>query len=213
MHSEQMDEKWDFCPQPFEEESFLSWFTRLAKENCSDVDLLFQKLRTLSSLKSINQQIIDKQLIKLESNKKLKNELIANLSPFIEITPSRLKKISFNISEINNQWDYLNVPLQTPRYCPLCLKDDETPHFRYYWFLKFITYCNTHKLLLKDSCPNCYSPIKFWKTKWNHLIDSCFNCKGDIKQEILPPIKVDSDFQEKLFIIFKYNINLAENQT
>lgn len=102
MHSEQIDEKWDFCPQPFEYESFLSWFTRLAKENCSDVDLLYQKLRTFSSLKSMNKQIIDKQLTKLESNKNLKNELITNLSPFVEMSPSQLKKVSFNASETHN---------------------------------------------------------------------------------------------------------------
>lgn len=212
MHSEQMDEKWDFCPQPFEEESFLSWFSRLAKENCSDVDLLYQKLRTLSSLRSMNKQIIEKQLTKLESNNKLKNDLIENLSPFIEIIPSQLEKLSFNISEISNQWDYLNVPLRTPRYCPLCLKDDETPHFRYYWFLKFFTYCNIHKILLKESCPHCYSPIKFWKTNWDQSVDSCFYCKKDLKKGVISLSKVEADFQEKFVEIFNtgYNSNKFE---
>lgn len=213
MHSEQIDEKWNFCPQPFECESFLSWFTRLAKENCSDVDLLYQKLRTLSSLRSMNKQIIEKQLTKLESNKKLKNELIENLSPFVEINPSRLKKISFNTSEINNQWDYLNVPLQTPRYCPLSLKDDETPHFRYYWFLKFFTYCNIHKILLKESCPHCYSPIKLWKTNWDQSVDSCFYCKEDLKRGVISLSKVNADFQEKFVEIFNARIYNGNNDS
>lgn len=85
------------------------------------------------------------------------------------------------------------------------MKNDETPHFRYYWFLKFFTYCSTHKILLKESCPHCYTPIKFWKTNWDQPIDRCFNCNENLKKEVLLS-KVTAGFQEKFIEIFNTGI-------
>ena len=211
MYSEQMDVTWDFCPRPFEGESFLSWFTRLAKENCSDVDLLYRKLRLLSSSRPIEKQAIESQLMNLESNKKLKNKLIENLSPFVDINLPRLKESLFNISEILKQWGFRSVLLQTPRYCPSCLKNDETPYFRYFWFLNFFTYCDVHKCILTESCPHCSHPIKFWKTNWNQSIDTCFNCNGDLKQGMKMFLKVEPTFQEQVLKIFKTCISNGSN--
>jgi len=57
------NEKWDCCPRPYEDEAFLSWFTRLAKENYSDVDLLYHKFRETNYLRNMNQEKLDKVII------------------------------------------------------------------------------------------------------------------------------------------------------
>lgn len=200
---EEKNELWDYCPQPLENEAFLSWFTRLAKENCSDVDLLYQKLRNPYSGRKLKEGSLEIHLEKLETNEKIRNDLIEILSLHITLPTLQIKKLLFNTLKSTTIWDYLSIPLETPRYCPKCLKEDKIPYFRSHWFLKFITSCENHRIFLKDVCPHCYSPINFWKTNWDQQIDFCYYCQKDIKQEIIQQSEVENIFQKKLLRIFK----------
>lgn len=47
----------------------------------------------------------------------------------------------------------------TSGYCPICLKNDETPFFRLAWRLAFVTHCPDHKCQLIEHCPTCSSCI------------------------------------------------------
>lgn len=44
-------------------------------------------------------------------------------------------------------------------YCPRCLDADDVPFYRRTWRLAFVTACCVHGTLLKDTCPNCSSPV------------------------------------------------------
>ncbi|MHA1672161.1 MAG: TniQ family protein, partial [Promethearchaeota archaeon] len=206
MLAENRDEMWDFCPDQFDDESFLSWFTRLAKENCSDVSLLYQKLRNDDnpSLRKINTAEIERKLNSLEVRTVDQDEILKKLSPYCDITnycrPEKMIEFSLNSA---HPFAYLITNLRTPRYCSHCLQEDETPYFRSHWFYKFITYCDKHKCLLNDYCPYCYSPIKFWKTNWDEPISVCFHCKKDISHNISIISKINSDFQDELYSVVK----------
>ena len=184
MLEKEKDEVWTSCPDPENGESFLSWFTRLAKENCSDIRLLYHQLKKQKSLRNIKMEVIETQLQMLEGDESLKDEIIQSLAPFLRIDLEKIKKLSQSVGEIKNKWDFLNIPLKAPRFCPYCLKEDETPYFRTCWFLKPYAICFKHKCVLLDSCPHCGKSIEFWKTLWNESIDCCHKCGQKISNAL-----------------------------
>ena len=40
-------------------------------------------------------------------------------------------------------------------YCPCCLANDKTPHFRLDWRRAWMTRCERHDVLMRDQCPAC----------------------------------------------------------
>lgn len=196
------DEKWDFCPQPIADESFLSWFVRLAKENCSDVGLLYQKLRGsyFHTIRVLNREKLDKYLIELESSSQMQDEMKKILSSYINIPLFQRSKtlVEFMQKKIH-PWDYFIVLLPSPRYCVQCLQESEISYFPAHWFYKFNTYCDIHQCLMSDCCPHCYSPIKFWKSNWNQSLKTCFNCGNDITQGINIVSKIKATFQKDFY--------------
>ncbi len=181
---EDMMDKWDFCPDALENESFLSWFTRLAKENCSDARLLYQQLMNGSAIRNLKLKRYEKELESIQTDKKKLKLLVETLKPFITIEFEKIYSISVPLHKSNNQWDFLNTPLNFPNFCPDCLKNDKIPYFRKNWFLKPYTVCQIHRCLLLKNCPHCNSFIKFWKTDWDEKITYCYNCHQDISKNI-----------------------------
>ena len=51
---EENGDTWGFCPKVLKNESFLSWFTRLSKENSSDARLLYHQLIKSSTVRKVN---------------------------------------------------------------------------------------------------------------------------------------------------------------
>jgi len=51
------------------------------------------------------------------------------------------------------------------QYCPLCLFHDAQPYFRRRWRLAFHTACDIHRIRMHDRCPDCESPISFYRTE------------------------------------------------
>lgn len=170
------DETWDFCPEVLENESFLSWFTRLAKENCSDVRLLYHQLKRRRSLKNIKISVIEQELPMLESDDGIRKEIIRSLTPFLRIEIENNENLSQMWGKVESKWDFLNMPLKSPRFCPHCLHEDNLPYFRNSWFRKPYTICYKHQCILLDSCPHCGAVIEFWKTQWNEPIECCHKC-------------------------------------
>lgn len=70
------------------------------------------------------------------------------------------------------------------QYCPLCLKNDDSPYFRKKWRLAFYTICPEHQVPLLDSCPTCGSNIVprhlLWSQNGNLY---CNNCRQEIIKE------------------------------
>ena len=50
------------------------------------------------------------------------------------------------------------------RFCPLCLKEQGTPHFPVHWRLGPWRMCHTHHCLMEDHCPHCRAPVVFVAT-------------------------------------------------
>lgn len=73
-------------------------------------------------------------------------------------------------------------------YCPKCLSSDtETPYYRKFWRLALFTVCPSCGCYLRDTCPQCGSPIVFFrnlvgiKRKSVDLnIRNCFHCNFDL---------------------------------
>lgn len=76
-------------------------------------------------------------------------------------------------------------------YCPYCLvKDGNSTYFRKKWRLSFSVVCPICKCNLLDCCPQCFSPIVFFRTglgiKDNIIrsITSCYTCGFDLRNSI-----------------------------
>lgn len=210
------DETWDFCPVILEDENFLSWFTRLSKENCSDARLLYHQLRKHKKIQKVNLDKIGEALNRFLINKKIQNELILALQPYLNIPFHNFDNPLYIMKNTNDFLDYLNIPLKYPRYCPYCLAEDEIPYFRDWWFFKPHMVCPTHHNILLNSCPHCNSQIKFWNTSWNQSILCCSECGKDISEnetgifelkEINYYDKLDNAFQEYCRVVENVNKN------
>lgn len=74
-------------------------------------------------------------------------------------------------------------------FCPNCLANDENyPYFRKKWRLSFSVVCPDCNYQLIDCCPQCFSPIVFFRTglgnKDNNIIrpiTNCYNCDFDLR--------------------------------
>ncbi len=171
---------WDFCTQPLPEESFLSWFTRLAKENCSDARLLYKELRKSPSPDPMNVEESGVRLQQTETNEEVRAKLIELLGSHVKMPPNSLQSFKSIPAFHKGDWDYLNTPLVTPRYCPSCLENDKTPYFRAHWFSKPHLVCPIHRILLRETCPHCDNFVEFWKTNWKEGINICAHCHQDL---------------------------------
>ena len=136
MYHEPKNELWDFCPSIIEGESLLSWFTRLVKANCSDVRLIYCMLTYPSSLHQITLHSLGESMKEIESDSIKRMQLLKMLQPFLSISLKELNSNPFKTILSKDQWDYLNTPLDSPRYCPICLGQDEIPYYRSEWFTK-----------------------------------------------------------------------------
>ncbi|WP_425609272.1 TniQ family protein [Thalassobacterium maritimum] len=67
------------------------------------------------------------------------------------------------------------------QYCPVCLAESE--HYRRYWRFAFAVCCPRHQCWLHDSCPDCGSPVHFYRKEMGHRnkvkigsLANCYNC-------------------------------------
>lgn len=196
---EEKNEKWSFSPKPLENESFLSWFTRLAKENCSDVIALYYQLINASGKKNIRLESVEKDLAKIQTNKSKMQGLLEILLPFLNLD-GNIQTLFYPLKKYKKYKNFLLDPLITPRFCPHCLKEDELPYIRLNWFLKPFVICPKHKILLSETCPHCNSPIKFWKSRWNGNITTCYNCYKEIHKNGYGMLFLENDSISKIIL-------------
>lgn len=75
-------------------------------------------------------------------------------------------------------------------FCPSCLnKDGDTPYFRKQWRLAISFVCPECGCFLHDCCPNCHSPIIFFRNELGYKdlipkrkISYCFKCSIDLSK-------------------------------
>lgn len=68
-------------------------------------------------------------------------------------------------------------------FCPICLSEDEVPHFRLKWRLSFVTMCPKHKTLLNNKCPACKQEISIYRLSAHaEELAKCCWCRYDLKK-------------------------------
>lgn len=198
---EDLDHHWTQCPSPQPGEVFLSWFTRIAKVNCADPLTLYTHLLG-------NHASPSTLFARIEMFPKQKALLIAKLEPFVGRVVDQLKLLpKFKGGCCAQNWNFLNLVNESPRYCPSCLNSDKEPYIRHDWHLPFVTACPTHQILLWDCCPHCYSPISYWNSAWNAPMTTCPYCLKELADEEMFIRKLQSreiiQFQQDLLEIYK----------
>lgn len=79
------------------------------------------------------------------------------------------------------------------QYCPECLSNS-TPYFRKSWRESFVTVCETHATVLRDTCPKCGSRA-FYRGTLNASqatissaqVMTCLNCSADLRPSARSP--------------------------
>ncbi len=97
------------------------------------------------------------------------------------------------------------------QFCPVCLSKDEEPYFRKSWRLGLSVACTKCNTLLHDCCPNCNSPVTFFRsdvgfkyTVSANTIATCWQCGFDIRNSFRYPTVIGTiGYQTKINTIIK----------
>lgn len=75
------------------------------------------------------------------------------------------------------------------QFCPLCLFFDPAPYYRRRWRLAFSTVCDVHGTMLHDRCPQCGSPVVYFRNDLGYRsgyrigdLVSCWKCDFDLRR-------------------------------
>lgn len=66
------------------------------------------------------------------------------------------------------------------RYCPGCLREDESPYLRKAWRLAISVACPAHGCVLLDRCSGCGKPLTPYLCGANGPFRTCHQCGGDL---------------------------------
>ena len=74
------------------------------------------------------------------------------------------------------------------QFCPACLHEDRTPHYRFQWRFAWHTGCDVHEVGLMDRCPRCSSPIEPHRlpAEARHVA-ICATCGANLRAREAPP--------------------------
>ena len=84
------------------------------------------------------------------------------------------------------------------QYCPRCLDEDRTPHYRVNWRLAWHTGCAAHGCGLSDRCPKCSATQQLHQLRPDaRHVAVCAACGGDLRRFRTSPCRTDAlEFQE-----------------
>ena len=183
MNTKQAIARWPGRPSPLVDETFSSWFFRVASANgLSPVELC----RAAVPGSHMHGQDLDRHvdpdlLIILAASTGVAQERL------LDATVSRWVGRVFDHDDGCGKLPWL-PPVGTEKlshffgqqYCPRCLAEDAIPYFRLHWRLSFVTVCETHGNFLLDRCPRCAEPIHPLKIgrKGRHII--CGKCRAEL---------------------------------
>lgn len=173
------DGLWPFCPQPQEDESLFSWFTRVAHGNY---------LTTVQLQRSVLEGSIPAPR---DLDRFACDELIDNLSRHTGVSVERIHHMHYGrwAGQMQKKDDGRGVlpwllpvlkgenrsPLGQP-FCPHCLAEDDVPYMRLTWRLSFTPMCPKHKIPLERNCPHCRAPVMVHELAPGINLDRCVQC-------------------------------------
>lgn len=153
-------------PRPFADESCPGYIARVAEANgYPKASWIYKIAGTSASFVQIDHPV-------------------KGLADCLDVEPTTLVRMSYRPNSGRSAYSTrsLNghpVPLpmlnlKTPKYCPICL--GEKPYRRRCWDVRFITICPKHRVLLKETCPECEEPLN-----WQYSnIASCWRCGASL---------------------------------
>ena len=174
--------------RPKADELFSSWLVRLAYAH-------HVKVHTFTRICFPGVQFWNRDIDKSVPNSVLTELAKLTNSTFPQIFNSTLKSYdgilfeNHNDFKCNSNWI---VPLglyhRTWRnaglmFCPGCLRGFDEPYYKKEWRLSLSVACIECNSILLDRCPNCKSPVSFFRAELgqkskspNNDIDRCFSC-------------------------------------
>lgn len=178
----------------FPDESFVSWFARLAWAHGLSVAELY---RTAMSGERLASKDLDRHL---------GNDLAARLEHHTGLDAQTIKQAGFHrwCGTVYAADDGAATIPWLPiagrvhhrsafgqQICPACLRDDRQRYLRAEWRLAFVTGCAIHKRLLLDRCPNCGSAVSLTaQPTETALPDRCGHCGLAYSTTALPRCSV-----------------------
>ena len=189
---------------PFEDEALSSWLMRLAINSNSHATEYYS---SICKINGIWYRDIDRST-PIGFYECLSHRLPYSITEIQELSLSSLNGYLYEFDNPNgiNKWiRQLSFIGRKPKnshfaYCPSCLSEPNG-YFKKLWRTRIINICSKCGCYLRDTCPNCFFPIHFFR-KSNLLkneisvnLIKCFNCNKnicDIKYEYAPQRLIDS---------------------
>lgn len=176
---------WQIHPEPIADETFSSWFRRLAAANGLSARELYRALMPGA------------QLFAYDLDRHACPNLISTLSEETGQSADHLNTLMLH------RWDGLvgssvgcsDKMLWRPpagrersirsfgqQICTRCLEEDYIPYYRSTWRLSFHTVCTKHHIYLSDRCHSCGEPVQILKSD---AIEGtplrCWRCNTDFR--------------------------------
>jgi len=189
------DQLWPGRPRPLQDETFSSWFARVAIANGLLPQELFRAALPGAHLHS-------RDLDRLACP-----QLIATMAENTGIELDRVHDLTLRtwLGRLIEEDTGLNKLLWLApvgrdaarksfgqQICPLCL-DDETPYLRKTWRLGFVTICQIHSVSLVDRCGGCGMPVAP-NTSWDERgRPRCRRCGQCFRRMPAEPLEWEQD--------------------
>lgn len=163
-------------PHPKENEIFSSWFVRISYAHHTHPNSFFSLLFGKKNRGIVNSDI---DIV-------LPNTLLLHLESLLTYSPNlynmTLQPYSGYLQEgtikNGNQRFISHI-----KFCPLCLKNDKIPYFRFTWKFTFYNVCLEHKIFLHDKCPRCNKKLNILQMFHNQLpFTYCHSCGFDLRK-------------------------------
>ncbi|WP_081963178.1 TniQ family protein [Pseudomonas sp. ML96] len=159
--------------RPREDESLLSWMTRLARGNAVKLQCL------ATDILGFSPQLLAHDLDRLP-DEELLGRLVKRVGCTYEQaystgmwayqgllwfeTPKARGPVDWLMPMGRSPHDRRRISSYTTQMCCACLASDPIPYFRRYWRLALAVVCPVHGIYLRDCCPWCHGPIEFHTT-------------------------------------------------
>ena len=197
--------RWPWRPSLLPDETFSSWFARLAAGNGLYPAELYRLVKPGGHPRP------------RDLDRYVEPDLQVTLAERTGVEPETLRHAAFTrwAGVVFDEDDGRNklpwLPLAGTedskrsfgqQVCPACLREDRVPYLRLSWRLGFLTACPHHHRLLIDRCPDCGEPVQILRTMPGKAI-RCWKCGGDLARapQDAVPDSADLERQQRLLDI------------
>lgn len=175
----QRSQLWPVRPKLQPEESFSSWFWRLAVGNGTYPAALYRALIPGARLFDVDMDRHADQAIfdALELRTGQPGQAIA------ASTFRAWEGLLFDVDDGRRKLPWLapagqdgNRSAFGQQICPACMRDDDVPFARKQWRLQYVTICPRHQASLLDRCTSCAAPFHLTKNRTAYRVPCCWSC-------------------------------------